>query len=173
MVELGKVNDPQEIAELRSLIEDHRHYTGSEIADRVLSDFQNMLPMFVRVMPYEYKQVLEQEAARLKEERQRMSTIDFVRSYTASEVNLASEAIEEVFSRKGLLTAVTLSPSALRKPEQPIVDLEDSALYGDYSSTHEEVGQNARLYEIQADQRGVSPRSQACQGLERNFCPTQ
>jgi len=131
MVELGQVTDPQEIAELRSLIEDHRHYTGSEIADRVLSDFQHILPMFVRVMPYEYKQVLEQEAARLKEERKRMSTIDLVPSYTASEVNLASEAIEEVFSHKGLLTSVTPvsnPPSALRKPEQPIADLEDSAL---------------------------------------------
>lgn len=34
MVELGKVEKPAEIAELRQLIEDHRYHTGSEIADR-------------------------------------------------------------------------------------------------------------------------------------------
>ncbi|PBK87448.1 alpha subunit of glutamate synthase [Armillaria gallica] len=32
MMEVGKVTDPREIAALRSLVEDHRHYTGSEIA---------------------------------------------------------------------------------------------------------------------------------------------
>ena len=61
--------------------------------------------MFVRVMPSDYKRVLEQEAARLKEEKKRMSTIDLVPSHTASQVDLASEAIEEVFSQKGLLTS--------------------------------------------------------------------
>lgn len=37
-VELGSVQDPAEIAELRQLIEDHRLHTGSEVADRVLQD---------------------------------------------------------------------------------------------------------------------------------------
>lgn len=131
MVELGKVTDPHEIAELRSLIEDHRHYTGSEIADRVLLDFHHLLPMFVRVMPYDYKRVLEQEVTRLKEEKKRMSAIDLVPSHTASQVDLASEAIEEVLSHKGLPPSATTPSSQLavpRKPEQPIADLEDSAM---------------------------------------------
>jgi len=121
MVKLGKVTHPQEITEQRSLIEDHRHYPGSEIADRVLSDFQRMLQMSVRVMPHDFEQVLEQETARLKEGKKRMSTIDLVPSYTASKVNLASEAIEEVFSQKGLLTSVTPSsnpPLQARGPTQ-------------------------------------------------------
>ena len=87
--------------------------------------------MFVRVMPSDYKRVLEQEAARLKEEKKRMSTIDLVPSHTASQVDLASEAIEEVFSQKGLLTSATTPINQLavpRRPEQPIVDLEDSAM---------------------------------------------
>ncbi|RCI06281.1 glutamate synthase [NADH] [Rhizopus stolonifer] len=47
MVELDTVNDEERVAELRDLIEDHRHYTGSEIADRVLKNFNEYLPKFV------------------------------------------------------------------------------------------------------------------------------
>ncbi|KAF8317483.1 FMN-linked oxidoreductase [Clavulina sp. PMI_390] len=129
MVELGKVNDPHEIAELRSLIEDHRHYTGSEIADRVLADFHHLLPLFVRVMPYDYKRVLEQEAARAKEEKKRMSTIDLVPSHTASQVDLADEAISEVLAKTSKpINSSSQLQVTFRKPEQPIVDLEDAAL---------------------------------------------
>ena len=64
MVELGKATDPREIAELRGMIEDHRHFTGSEVADRVLHDFHHLLRalfvLFVRVMPFDYKRVLEE-----------------------------------------------------------------------------------------------------------------
>ncbi|KAI8373021.1 uncharacterized protein BYT42DRAFT_578944 [Radiomyces spectabilis] len=58
MVELETVNDDERIAELRELIEDHRHYTGSEIADRVLKNFNEYLPKFVMVMPTEYRELL-------------------------------------------------------------------------------------------------------------------
>jgi glutamate synthase (NADH) len=123
MVELGKVNDPHEIAQLRTLIEDHRHYTGSEIADRVLQDFHHLLPLFVRVMPLEYKRVLEQEAVRAKEDKKRMSTIDLVPSHTASQVDLASEGLEDI-----LLPRTLSSSQPSRRHEPAVGDLEDSAL---------------------------------------------
>ena len=63
MVELDTVNDDERIAELRDLIEDHRHYTGSEIADRVLKNFNEYLPKFVMVMPTEYRDLLEKQRA--------------------------------------------------------------------------------------------------------------
>ncbi|KAG1151514.1 hypothetical protein G6F38_001223 [Rhizopus arrhizus] len=63
MVELDTVNDDERIAELRDLIEDHRHYTGSEIADRVLKNFNDYLPKFVMVMPVEFRALLEKERA--------------------------------------------------------------------------------------------------------------
>jgi glutamate synthase (NADH) len=96
MVELGTVEDPREIAELRSLIEDHRHYTGSEVATRVLHDFHRLLPSFVRVMPLDYKRVLEENAAREREQRQRQSVIDLIPSRTASQVNLASDGLQDI-----------------------------------------------------------------------------
>jgi glutamate synthase (NADPH/NADH) len=63
MVDLLTVNDDERIAELRDLIEDHRHYTGSEIADRVLKNFNEYLPKFVMVLPVEYGQLLERQRA--------------------------------------------------------------------------------------------------------------
>ena len=65
LVELSQLTDPHEIAWVRGLIEDHYHYTGSEIAKRVLLDFRRALPRFVKVLPTDYKRSLEEEAARL------------------------------------------------------------------------------------------------------------
>ena len=54
-VELSQVTETEEIAFLRNLIEDHRHYTGSEVADNILNDFNRYLPRFVKVLPNDYK----------------------------------------------------------------------------------------------------------------------
>ncbi|GAA5828058.1 hypothetical protein JCM11251_005714 [Rhodosporidiobolus azoricus] len=64
MVELGPIEDKKEIAFLRQLIEDHQHLTGSEVASGVLRRFNEILPRFTRVMPLDYKKVLEAAAAR-------------------------------------------------------------------------------------------------------------
>jgi glutamate synthase (NADPH/NADH) len=64
MVELTGIEDPAEIAYVRGLIEDHHHYTGSELAARILLDFNRALPRFVKVMPTDYKRVLEADAAK-------------------------------------------------------------------------------------------------------------
>ncbi|KAJ7702309.1 NADPH-dependent glutamate synthase [Mycena rosella] len=130
MVELGKVTDPREIAALRSLIEDHRHYTGSEVADRVLHDFHHLLPLFVRVMPSDYKRVLDEQAAREKEEKIRQNVIDLVPSRTASQVDLASEGLEDILLPRPPLSALPSSQSSLlstrSRHEPSVVDLEDS-----------------------------------------------
>ncbi|KAK0732600.1 hypothetical protein B0T21DRAFT_412768 [Apiosordaria backusii] len=67
MVEAGPVEDPEEVAYLRGLIEDHHHYTGSELAARILVDFNRALPRFIKVLPVDYKRVLEEEAAKAAE----------------------------------------------------------------------------------------------------------
>lgn len=69
-VELFSINDPAEIAFVRGLIEDHRHYTGSELADRVLRDFNRILPKFVKVLPTDYRLVLEEDERKRKEAKQ-------------------------------------------------------------------------------------------------------
>ncbi|OQN99602.1 putative glutamate synthase [NADPH] [Cryoendolithus antarcticus] len=67
MVELSGVEDPQEISFLRGLIEDHHHYTGSELAARILLDFTRALPRFVKVLPTDYKRVMLEEAKKAAE----------------------------------------------------------------------------------------------------------
>ncbi|SPO03387.1 probable glutamate synthase (NADPH) [Cephalotrichum gorgonifer] len=68
MVEAGPVEDATEVTYLRGLIEDHHHYTGSELAARILVDFNRALPRFIKVLPVDYKRVLEEEAAKAKAE---------------------------------------------------------------------------------------------------------
>lgn len=64
MVELQGLEDPAEIAFVRGVIEDHHHYTGSELAARTLVEFNRVLGHIVKVMPVDYKRVLEEEAAK-------------------------------------------------------------------------------------------------------------
>ena len=64
MVDLMGLEDPTEIAFVRGLVEDHHHYTGSELAARVLLDFTRALPHIVKVLPRDYKRVLDEEAAK-------------------------------------------------------------------------------------------------------------
>lgn len=65
MVEVSDLEDPVEIAFVRGLIEDHHHYTGSELAARVLLDFNRALSRFVKVLPTDYKRVMAEEAAKV------------------------------------------------------------------------------------------------------------
>jgi glutamate synthase (ferredoxin) len=59
MVDLETLDDPEEIAELRQMIQTHADLTGSEKAKQVLENWEAMLPKFVKVMPRDYKRVLQ------------------------------------------------------------------------------------------------------------------
>ena len=60
MIDLDPVSDPEDIKRLRSLIEEHARYTGSNRAREILANFENALPNFVKVFPMEYRRVLGQ-----------------------------------------------------------------------------------------------------------------
>jgi glutamate synthase (ferredoxin) len=59
MVNLEKLEDPEEIQEVRAMIQRHAEYTGSERARNILKLWDEMSPKFVKVMPRDYKRVLE------------------------------------------------------------------------------------------------------------------
>jgi glutamate synthase (ferredoxin) len=59
MVGLEKLEDPAEIEVVRNLIARHVDYTGSERGKAVLADWHKLLPKFVKVIPHDYKRVLE------------------------------------------------------------------------------------------------------------------
>ena len=62
MVELEPVRQPADVSELKALIERHVRYTGSSVGRRILDKWDAYLPRFVKVMPIEYKRVLEERA---------------------------------------------------------------------------------------------------------------
>jgi glutamate synthase (ferredoxin) len=59
MVGLETLTDPTEIAEVRTIIQKHADYTRSQKALGVLADWDAMVPKFVKVMPRDYKRVLQ------------------------------------------------------------------------------------------------------------------
>ena len=60
MVDLEAVEAEEDITELKTLIENHHRYTGSTVARNVLDNWEQSLSRFVKVMPTDYKRVLEQ-----------------------------------------------------------------------------------------------------------------
>ena len=58
MADLDPVENDDDISELRELIELHLEFTGSEVAQRILDDWPEVLSNFVKVMPTDYKRVL-------------------------------------------------------------------------------------------------------------------
>jgi glutamate synthase (ferredoxin) len=59
MVGLETLEDKEEINDLYQLIERHTKYTNSQKAAQVLADWANLVPKFVKVMPKDYKRVLQ------------------------------------------------------------------------------------------------------------------
>ncbi len=65
MVDLMDLADEKEEKEVRAMIERHIYYTGSRLAWNILLRWEEMLPKFVKVMPRDYRRMLEaMEAAR-------------------------------------------------------------------------------------------------------------
>jgi glutamate synthase (NADPH/NADH) large chain len=72
MVELEPVVSSEDKQTLRVMVEAHFRYTQSVNARRVLESWDSMLPKFVKVMPSDYKRVLqERKTALAKEHAQR------------------------------------------------------------------------------------------------------
>jgi glutamate synthase (NADPH/NADH) large chain len=60
MVDLEAVESEENVSHLRELIERHLHWTGSKVAERVLENWEEMLPKFIKVMPKDLKRVLQE-----------------------------------------------------------------------------------------------------------------
>jgi glutamate synthase (NADPH) large chain len=74
MVELSLVEDRYDINELRELIMRHLNYTGSKKAKMIIDDFEKFLPMFIKVIPYDYKKVLEEQ--KLEELKRKIANVE-------------------------------------------------------------------------------------------------
>jgi len=60
LADLELVTEPHDIATLRSMIEQHWNLTGSGPAERILNNWDGALTKFKKIMPRDYRRVLEQ-----------------------------------------------------------------------------------------------------------------
>ncbi|MFI0460010.1 MAG: hypothetical protein ACH254_20690, partial [Candidatus Thiodiazotropha endolucinida] len=63
LVDLSRDMTRYDALRLKQLIERHLHYTNSEVAKRILNNWDSMLPKFVKVMPVEYRRALKEMQA--------------------------------------------------------------------------------------------------------------
>jgi glutamate synthase domain-containing protein 3 len=62
MVELESLEAEEDIDELKTMIENHFRYTGSDVAKAALDSWSETVKQFIKVMPTDYKRVLEEMA---------------------------------------------------------------------------------------------------------------
>ncbi len=74
MVELSLVEDLNDKKELTDLIARHYELTGSLVAEKILSHMDSYLDRFIKVIPYEYKKVLQE--MKLEEIRQKLASVE-------------------------------------------------------------------------------------------------
>ena len=80
MVDLEPLEDPEEVAAVKAMIDKHAELTGSLLAYRILSNWDETLPRFLKVIPKDYKRMLqafrEVEAAGLSGEEAVMAAFN-------------------------------------------------------------------------------------------------
>jgi glutamate synthase (NADPH/NADH) large chain len=74
MVELSLVEDLNDQKELSDLIARHYELTGSKVAEKILADPDTHLDRFIKVIPYEYKKVMQE--LQLEEIKQKLAAVE-------------------------------------------------------------------------------------------------
>jgi glutamate synthase domain-containing protein 3 len=70
MVDVERLDQPEEIALVRDLIQRHVEHTGSTYAAGILHDWIDVQPRVVKIMPRDYRRVLLAEARAQAEGRE-------------------------------------------------------------------------------------------------------
>jgi Glutamate synthase domain 2 len=74
MVELSLVEELSEMTELMELIKRHYMFTQSKKARMILDDPDKYIPMFIKVVPYDYKKVLQEQT--LEELKKKIADVE-------------------------------------------------------------------------------------------------
>ncbi|CAH7684750.1 glutamate synthase [NADPH] [Phakopsora pachyrhizi] len=119
MVELGNVEDDKEIEELKEMIRTHHDLTGSRQAQKIMKDFDKFLPQFVRVMPLDYKAVLNAGVKKAIESDPKKDQVGFDIKGDAFNPAEDKETVNVNQNQE-------IPPANPSKPEPPVVDLEDA-----------------------------------------------
>ena len=107
LVQMEALDEREDSPVLEQLIDQHRLYTGSSIADRILWNWEDSRRLFVKVIPTDYKAILDAEK-KLKQQQQ-------LQQKESSEAVKAKAGI----GAGGIVsTGNTAQPTAANKPEQ-------------------------------------------------------
>ena len=82
MVELSLVEDYSDVNELTEFITRYYHFTRSKKAKMILDNPDKYLPMFIKVIPYDYKKVLQEQ--KLEEIRKKIADVEIDLEISAS-----------------------------------------------------------------------------------------
>lgn len=82
MVELSLVEDYGDVNELTELVSKHYQFTKSKKAKMILDDPYKYIPMFIKVIPYDYKKVLQEQ--KLEEIRKKIAGVEIDLEISAS-----------------------------------------------------------------------------------------
>ena len=82
MVELSLVEDHSDINELTKLISKHYQFTKSKKAKMILDDLYKYIPMFIKVIPYDFNKVLQEQ--KLEEIRKKIADVEIDLEISAS-----------------------------------------------------------------------------------------
>ena len=69
MVDPEPMEKPEDVGELKSLIEQHFHYTESIVAKNILDTWEDSLSQFRKVIPIRYREILKERAQAAKASR--------------------------------------------------------------------------------------------------------
>ncbi len=83
LVSLESISEKADINELRTIIEEHEAATGSEKAKKILDNFDEYLPCFKKIIPYDYAKirsaVLEFEEKGMNSEQAEIEAFELIR----------------------------------------------------------------------------------------------
>ena len=82
MVELSLVEDYSDVIELTELISRHYQFTQSKKAKMILDNINKFIPMFIKVIPYDYKKVLQEQ--KLEDIRKKIADVEIDLEISAS-----------------------------------------------------------------------------------------
>lgn len=83
MVELSLVEENSDIRELTGLVRRHFEFTGSKKAKMILDDPEKYIQMFIKVIPYDYKKVIQEQ--KLEELRKKIAGVELDLEISASD----------------------------------------------------------------------------------------
>jgi glutamate synthase (NADPH/NADH) large chain len=72
---LGPIGNQDEIKQLHALIVRHLQYTQSAVARRILDKWDDYVKQFVRVLPTEYRMVLERQHLNMDSDLARLAAV--------------------------------------------------------------------------------------------------